>query len=132
MTQTEEFPLERFLAKLISIHTHVDCLAHYVHSPRLRRHFYKKFSVETVNQPHATVVMPNPQDWKRVVTEVLKFPDPEPQAYPPAHNLAYEKQWHHSSAGALRACPNRPLPEQAQTRTRRGTHGVHWSEQVVT
>ena len=75
MTQTEESPfeLECYLRKLVTINTHIDCLAHYAHSPRLRRHFYnKKFSVETVSQLHATVVMPKPQDWKRVVTDVLE------------------------------------------------------------
>ena len=76
MTKTEEFPLERYLRKLITIHTHIDCLVHYAHSPRLRRHFYnKKFSVETVNQPRAIVIMPKPQDWERVVADVLKLTD---------------------------------------------------------
>ena len=75
MSQTEEFPLERYLRKLITIHTHIDCLVHYARSSRLRRHFHKKSSVETVNQPRATVVMPKPQDWERMVADVLELSD---------------------------------------------------------
>ena len=66
----------RYLRKLITIHTHIDCLVHNAHSPRLRHHFYKKFSVETVNRPRVAVAMPKPQDWEAVVAGVLKLPDP--------------------------------------------------------
>ena len=58
------------------MHTYIDCLARYAHSPRLRRHFYnKEFTVETVYQPCVTVVMPKARDWERVVADALEFPD---------------------------------------------------------
>ena len=62
MTRTETFLVGPYLQKLVTMHTYIDCLARYAHSPRLRRHFYKKFTVETVYQPCVTVVMPKAQD----------------------------------------------------------------------
>ena len=75
MTHTKAFIFELYLQKLVIIHTYIDRLARYAHSPRLRRHFFNKFMVETVCQPCMTLVMPKAQDWERVVADALRFPN---------------------------------------------------------
>ena len=76
MTHTKAFIPERYLQKLVTVHTYIECLIRYAHLPRLRRHFYnKKFAVETVRQPCVTVVMPKARDWERVVADALQFPN---------------------------------------------------------
>lgn len=71
---TKSFPLERYLEKIIAIKNHIDCLAKYAHSPRLRHHFFhKEFMVETFGQPARNVVMSKPSDWGSIISYALQF-----------------------------------------------------------
>ena len=132
MTQTEEFPLERYLAKLITIHTHVNCLVHYAHSPRLHRCFdNKKFSVETAGQPRTSVVMPKPQDWNRVVAEVLELPGLLANPSDKLTSLLTTLGTKYS--GTIRAPVHREcaLIAHCQNRPKSTSDVVHWGQQVV-
>jgi hypothetical protein len=66
--------LERYLEKIIAIKAHIDFLAKYAHSPRLRRHFFhKEFMVEAIGQPARNIVMPKPSDWGSIISHALQF-----------------------------------------------------------
>uniref|UniRef100_U4KU47 Uncharacterized protein n=1 Tax=Pyronema omphalodes (strain CBS 100304) TaxID=1076935 RepID=U4KU47_PYROM len=74
LKSTKSFPLERYLEKIIAIKNHIDCLAKYAHSPRLRHHFFhKEFMVETFGQPARNVVMSKPSDWGSIISYALQF-----------------------------------------------------------
>jgi len=68
------FPLERYLKKVVAIHTHCTVLTKYAHSPRLRHHFHSK-SLEVRSVPPIITTVPRPSDLGKLIEDTLEGSD---------------------------------------------------------
>jgi hypothetical protein len=65
--------VQRYLKKVVAIHSHCVVLTKYAHSPRLRHHFHSKLhEVRTI--PATITTVPPPADFGKLIEDTLKNP----------------------------------------------------------